>query len=225
MGMMPIRFDQSGWRGCLDKGAVAPLCAALLLGVALTVGPARLSAEEDSGAQLASPQVTSINPIAQKKQLLANLYEQLEAAESKESADLIAETIEKLWLNSGSATIDLLMQRAQKAIEDEDLQMALKLLSAIVTLEPDYFEGWNRRAMVHFLRKEYEDSLGDLRQVLTLEPRHFRAINGLGLILQQLGDKKAALKVFRKVLEVYPHFDSAQQAERELSREVEGQGI
>lgn len=207
------------------KAIVSTGCAILALSVAASIGPARLHAEEEEPGKLISPQLSNTNLTAEKSQLLANLYEQLEAAENKESAGLIAETIEKLWQTSGSATIDLLMQRAQTAIESEDLQTALKILNAIVTLEPDYFEGWNKRAMVHFLRKEYGQSLGDLRHVLALEPRHFRAINGLGLILQQLGQKESALKVFRRVLKVYPHFDSAQQAERELSREVEGQGI
>ena len=117
------------------------------------------------------------------------------------------------------------MQRAQKAIEKEKLPTALKLLDAVVTIEPGYIEGWNKRAMVHFLQEDYEQSLGDLRQVLALEPRHFRAIHGLGLILQKFGDKKTALRAFRKVLQVYPYLDSARQAESELAREVEGQGI
>lgn len=223
--MKSIRFQQCRSDVARLGTATQIGLATLTLIYATSIGSINLAAEEEEIVQLTSPPRLTGNRSADKRQLLGNLYEQLEAAENKDSAGLIAETIEKLWLNSGSATIDLLMQRVQKAIENEDLQAALKLLNAVVTIEPNYLEGWNKRAMVHFLRKDYEHSLGDLRHVLALEPRHFRAIHGLGLILQEFGEKKSALKAFRKVLEVYPQLDSARQAERELSREVEGQGI
>ena len=222
--MALIRFQQRRSERIGIKTITQLSIAVLMLFGVTAAGPLSLAAEEEI-SQLPSPELPKKNVVTSKKQLLANLYGQLEVAENGESAGLIAETIEKLWLNSGSATVDLLMHRAQAAIDQEDLATALKLLNAVVKIEPNYFEGWNKRAMVHFLRKDYEQSLGDLRHVLALEPRHFRAIHGLGLILQEFGEKESALKAFRKVLEVYPHLDSAQQAVRELSREVEGQSI
>ncbi len=160
-----------------------------------------------------------------RKALLENLYERLEAAESTENAQLIAEAIEKLWMQSGSDTINLLIKRADQLVQKSDLDTAIRILDRVVHLAPQYSEGWNRRATVYFLQNKFEDSLGDIRRVLALDPRHFQAINGLGLIMRELGDKKAALKAYRKVLEVYPFLDSARQTEKELAREVEGQGI
>lgn len=164
-------------------------------------------------------------PKRDRLKLLGDLYERLTAAASQESASLIAEAIEKLWLRSGSDTVDLLMVRAEKLLRAEELDTALEILDSVVEIAPDYAEGWNQRAAVHFLKGEYRRSLEDLRHVLVLDPRHFKAISGLALILQKLGDKRAALKAFRKVLTIHPHLSDAQQAERELTREVEGQGI
>lgn len=160
-----------------------------------------------------------------KEQLLGEMYERLSKAEDAESAELIANAIEKIWLRSGSDTVDLLMARALQMVREENYDAALKLLDAVVVLEPAYSEGWNQRATVNFLKQDYRSSMEDLRHVLSLDPRHFKAISGLALILQESGNKEAALKAFRKALAVHPYLEGADQAIRELTREVEGQGI
>lgn len=164
-------------------------------------------------------------PAPDIRKLLGELYERLRAAPDEATASAVAEAIEKVWLRSGSDTVDLLMNRAMTLMREEELDLALKLLDTVVTLDPKFAEGWNQRATVHFLKQDYRGSMQDLRYVLHLDPRHFKAINGMALILQELGNKEAALKAFRKALEVHPFLDDARQAIRELTREVEGQGI
>jgi len=165
------------------------------------------------------------NPEAVRKEVLEDLYGRLSGAGDEESAKLIAEAIEKIWMRSGSDTVDLLMQRSTQMVQDEELDTALDILDSVVAIAPDYAEGWNQRATVFFIRRDYRRSLDDLRHVLALEPRHFKAISGLGLIMQEFGDKEAALKAFRKALEIYPQLTNTQQLEHELARDVEGQGI
>jgi len=165
------------------------------------------------------------DPEATRKEVLEDLFNRLSQAGDEESASVIAEAIEKIWLRSGSDTIDLLMQRSLQLIQSEDYDTALDILDSIVEMAPDYAEGWNQRATVFFLKKDFRRSLDDLRHVLALEPRHFKAIAGLGLIMQELGDKEAALKAFRKALRVYPQLSDTREMEKELAREVEGQGI
>jgi tetratricopeptide (TPR) repeat protein len=75
------------------------------------------------------------------------------------------------------------------------------------------------------VRNEIELALGDLRRALALDPNHFKALDGLGQILREIGQKKAALKAFKQLLEVHPYWSGAQQLVDELAREVEGQGI
>ena len=77
----------------------------------------------------------------------------------------------------------------------------------MVKLRPDYVEGWNRRATLYYLQNDYAHSLEDIEQVLVREPRHFGALAGLGMIMQDLGDEKRALDAFRKALAVNPYLD------------------
>jgi tetratricopeptide (TPR) repeat protein len=165
------------------------------------------------------------NGAADRKGLLGELYLRLKKTEDADSAGLVASAIEKLWERSGSDTVDLLMSRATLLMEDKDLDVALQILNSVVQIAPDYSEGWNRRAAVFFVKKDFGESLESLRHALALDPSHYKAIQGLGLIMQELGDKKAALKAYRHALSVHPHLENARQSERELTRDVEGQGI
>jgi tetratricopeptide (TPR) repeat protein len=162
---------------------------------------------------------------AEREKTLSDLYALLATAEDEDSAKAIADAIERVWVHSGSATIDLLMERSIKAMNEKKVDLALKLLDHVVELAPDFTEGWNRRAYVHFVQNEIERALGDLRRTLALDPHHFKALDGLAQILREIGQKKAALKAFKELLDVHPYWSGAKQAIEELEREVEGQGI
>ena len=109
-----------------------------------------------------------------------------------------------MWLVSKSDTTNLLMTRVKTAMDGEDLDLAIKLLDQIIQIKPDYTEAWNRRATAYYMKKEFNRSLADIRQVLAREPRHFGALAGLGLIMQDLGDDKRALEIYRKALAIHP---------------------
>ena len=160
-----------------------------------------------------------------RKELLGELYERLSNSEDDESSKVVASAIEKLWLRSGSDTVDLLMSRVGKLMQQEEFDVALAILNSVVEIAPDYPEAWNRRAAVYFLKKDYGKSLKSLRNALANDPSHYKAIQGLGMLMQEIGEKKAALKAFREALKVYPHLDGVRQTEEELAREIEGQGI
>jgi tetratricopeptide (TPR) repeat protein len=173
----------------------------------------------------ALPKASSIKTAAQKAKALADLHERLVAADSNDSAEAVADTIEQMWLYSGSDTTNLLMERALQALNGKKPELALQILDGVVKLQPAYAEAWNRRAYVHFAQKDYSKALLDLQRVLALEPRHFKAINGLGTILREFGEKRGALKAYRMLLEVHPFAADAQQAVKELEREVEGESL
>jgi tetratricopeptide (TPR) repeat protein len=134
-------------------------------------------------------------------------------------------SIERLWLLSGSATADLLLDRALAAANANNQDLAMKLLDAAVLLQPDFAEAWNRRAYLYFMKSDYKRALGDLRRVLALEPNHFHALEGLAQILRSIGEKKAALDAYKKLLAVNPQAAGAKEAVDELTLEVDGQGI
>lgn len=161
----------------------------------------------------------------EKAKVLSDLYAHLATAEDEQAAKPIAETIERLWLYSGSDTINLLMARSAAALAAKNSELALKLLDHVVALAPDYAEGFNRRAYVLFTQNNLESAVGDLRRALALEPNHFKALDGLFQIWREHGNKRGALRVVKQLLEVYPNWPGAKQAVEELTREVEGQGI
>ncbi len=156
---------------------------------------------------------------------LKEFYAQLAKAPNPTSAAALAEAIERLWLQTDSATIGVLMARSSKAINEKRNDLALRLLDAVVELAPDYAEGWNRRAYVYHLQERTGSALGDLRRVLALEPKHFRALSGLAQILSDYGQKKNALKAYQELLRIHPHAPGAKEAVEKLSVEVEGRGI
>ena len=107
----------------------------------------------------------------------------------------------------------------------EDFDLAIKLLNAVIDINPDFVEAWNRRSTIHYMRKDYGQSLVDIQQVLVREPRHFGALAGLGMIMQELGDEKRALEAFRKALAVNPYLEKVPELVKTLTEKVEGRDI
>ena len=202
--------------------------AALALTFLGPVAPG-LAQEQDAPAPKAGkrgPQAYGLPKTpAERDKMLSDLYAMLATAEDEDTAKAIEEGIERIWLHSGSPTIDLLMGRAMKAAGAKNHELALKLLDNVVALAPDYTEAWNRRAYIYFVQNDVERALGDLRRTLALDPNHFKALEGLAQILREIGQKKAALKAFKQLLDVHPYWSGAKQAVEELEREVDGQGI
>ena len=183
------------------------------------------SADEGKRDRLSDPNEAPVASIPDRKTRLRQLYERLGAASDATAAEPIIKAIRDTWQVSGSPTIDLLLSRASKFAQEADLDLALKIVDAAIDLAPDEAEAWQQRAVLHYLRQEYDDALADLRRALSREPQHFDALNSLGIVFEELGQKRAALEAYRKALKVNPFLDSAREAEDKLSREVEGQDI
>jgi len=162
---------------------------------------------------------------ADKTRGLDFLFGALKAAPDEASAKHVEARIWAVWLQTPSDTAALLMTRAKAAMDAKQPDVALKLLDAVVRLRPDYVEGWNRRATLYYLKNDYAHSLQDIEQVLAREPRHFGALAGLGMIMQDIGDDRRALDAFRKALAVNPHLDKVPDLVKTLSEKVEGRDI
>jgi tetratricopeptide (TPR) repeat protein len=153
------------------------------------------------------------------------LFGALKAAPNAEAAKAVEGRIWALWMISPSDTASLLMSRVRRAVEAKNIDLAVKLLDSIVVLRPDYIEAWNRRATLHYMQKDFTRSIEDIRQTLAREPRHFGALAGLGLIMQELGEDKRALEVYRKAIEVNPHLPRIPDLIKSLTEKVEGREI
>lgn len=156
---------------------------------------------------------------------LEGLYSRLAQAEDDTAAARIARRIQIKWLESGSDTVDLLMNRSAEALRSENYALALDLLDVVVTLAPDYAEGWNRRATIFYLKEDFGRSLVDIERTLALEPRHWGALSGLAMIQRRLGDKDEALATFRQILKIHPGLSNAREAIEALEKGAEGEPI
>ena len=171
------------------------------------------------------PQPPEKLPKIQRGQDIEFLFGALKAAPDAETAKAVEGRIWALWMISPSDTANLLMTRVRTAVEVKNLDLAVTLLDSIVTLRPDYLEAWNRRATINYMRKDYGRSLDDIRQVLAREPRHFGALAGLGLIMQELGEDKRALEVYRKAIEINPYLPRIPDLIKSLGEKVDGRDI
>ena len=156
---------------------------------------------------------------------LDKLFEALRIAPTDESAKFVEGRIWAMWLASGGDTAGLLMSRVKSAVDSKDYDLAIKLLNAILEIRPNYIEAWNRRATVYYMKKDFAHSIEDIREVLAREPRHFGALSGLGMILQELGDEKHALDAFRRALAVHPKLEKIPDLVKKLTEKVEGRDI
>lgn len=154
-------------------------------------------------------------------QMLDALARQTDPAQAKR----LEKRIWNAWTNSGSATVDVMMQWVAVSMRKKEYGTALDLLDQVTILAPAYAEGWNRRATLYFLRADFSRSIADIEQVLKLEPRHFGALSGLGNILVKLNQHEKALEIWRKVLDIYPANKSAQKSVINLEEKLAGEGI
>jgi len=141
---------------------------------------------------------------AARVQRLDGLFAVLKTAKDQDEGDVIVADIWKVWLQSGSADMDGRMEQVIKLMAHGLLQHAREALDEIVAAAPQWAEGWNKRATVLFLMGEYDRSLADIERVLALEPRHFGALAGIGMIRTEKGELREALAAYRRALAVNP---------------------
>lgn len=155
-------------------------------------------------ASLVQAYAQSDGDAAVRAQRLDSLFVVLKGAKDQDEGDAIVGDIWKIWLQSGSADLDARMEHATKLMAHGLPQPALGALDEIIAAAPQWAEAWNKRATVLFLLGEYDRALADIERVLALEPRHFGALAGIGMIRMEKGDLRAALAAFRRALAVNP---------------------
>lgn len=155
----------------------------------------------------------------------AVLLDQLKQAKDAPAAHDLEARIWAAWGSSGDAAIDKLVQQAAILMQVQQYDESLAILDTVVAKAPEFAEGWNKRATLLYIMQKLDRSMADIQKVLTLEPRHFGAIAGIGLISLAKGDKAGALSAYKKVLEINPQNTGAQQSIDALSKELQGNPI
>lgn len=194
------------------KFLALPVTAILAAGSAIGPAAAQAELEQPTASASAKPAETTLD----------TLFSDLKREPNDQQAKRISERIWARWRDSGSATVNLLMQWADKAVTDSKNGLALDLLDQVIVLQPDYAEGWNRRATLHYMMGNHGKSMVDINRVLTLEPRHFGAIAGMAAILSASGNDELELRAWEQMLEIYPANRQAQEKVGELADKLAG---
>jgi tetratricopeptide (TPR) repeat protein len=126
----------------------------------------------------------------------------------------------QLWHRSGDPQLDSLLRQGIEAMERQQLAQAEALFTRLITTAPTFAEGWNKRATVRYLTKDYAASIADCRETLARNPNHFGALSGQGLCHIALGEYREAADLFRRTLAVHPHLESARENLRAALLEV-----
>ncbi|MCV9998465.1 tetratricopeptide repeat protein [Pararhizobium sp. YC-54] len=185
-----------------------------VLAISLAGAPPALTA--DAGQASVTSELTT------PKQRLDTLFAELKRERDSDKAREISNRIRVEWQDSGSATVNLLMQWASKAVETNRQATALDIFDQVITLAPHYVEGWNQRATLHFRMGNYRKSMSDINQVLAIEPRHFGALAGMAAILTSSGQDELALRALEQFLDLYPADRQAQEQLGDLEEKLAG---
>ena len=167
-----------------------------VLALMLAMGPAAAQTAEELLADLANPELERWQRV--ERQLISE------------------------WSKSGSPAMDLLLQRGREALTAGELEAAIEHLTALTDHAPEFAEGWNARAAANFQAGRYGPAMADLARTLELNPQHFGAMTGMGMILEEIGRTPQALEVFRAARAIHPHQPVIRRAVERLEARVSG---
>lgn len=156
---------------------------------------------------------------------LNDLFTELSETENLQKGKVIEQSIWGIWLESGSDTVDFLMVQGMSYMGQGALGKALTIFTSIIKIDPEYSEGWNKRATVLFLMGEFSASVEDIGRTLELEPRHFGALAGLGQIYDRLDSSNGARSAFEKAVKINPHMATVKERLKQLQKEIDDKKI
>jgi len=170
------------------------VCGLAVLAVLMLMQPAR--------ADEALPPMAGLSASAAKAR--AALFAELAAAKDDAQARAVEERLWAFWRGLGDATSLRLLEAAEAAQLDFDYGHALEALRDMVEHQPDFAEGWNRLAYALFLANSYDAALAALDKAIALEPMHYAALAGKGIILIQQGKEAEAQAPLKRALAIDP---------------------
>ena len=148
------------------------------------------------------------SPADQNDPALDGLFERLAITTSDEEASNITHEIWQRWTANDDPNVSQLMQIGIRALNYSTYRKALQSFDRVIEIAPEFAEGWNKRATLYYHIKEYRRSINDIKETLRLEPRHFGAWSGLGLVSIAQENYSGALAAFKKALSINPHMSN-----------------
>ena len=156
---------------------------------------------------------------------LNSLFERLHSLEHNQEAGVVMALIWQIWAESENPDLNTLFMSGIRAMNSKDYPDALLKFNTVIKRDPNFSEGWNARATLHYVMGNYDASIGDIRQTLQLEPRHWGALSGLGMIYQNTEQYQKAVEAYRLALSVNPHLPGARAAIEFLKEKIKGNAL
>jgi len=170
--------------------------------------------------------LASVQVIAdQNDERLEDLFADLKSLDEVNAANSIANRIWDIWLQHDDPQASSLMMRGIGQMNSGDLYGALETYDRLIALQPDFAEAWNKRATIYWQLGQFDASLGDIEEVLKLEPYHFGALSGRGLVYMDRGNYFLARGAFLTLLEVYPAMPGVRQTIQQLEAVLQSSPI
>jgi len=168
------------------------------------------------------PDYSDLTEEAERSKRLDELFKRLKAETNSEDANLVAEEIWAIWLDSGSDTVNFILRRGTAAQKRNDKKLARRMFDHVTTLNPDYAEGWARSSRLALEEKDLSRALNEAAQALVYEPRHFYALWTMGNVFEQLDRQDDALEVYREAHKLYPELKAVKDRLGSLQSDIDG---
>ncbi len=136
---------------------------------------------------------------------LDDLFDLLLKADSDNSINKIVLNIWEIWHETNDPKIEADFFRGMESMNSGDLLMSVVFFTRVIEKNPTFAEGWNKRATVYYMMGKFDKSMNDISQTLKLEPRHFGAMDGMGLIFIEIKKFEKALDIYDQMLKIFPN--------------------
>jgi tetratricopeptide (TPR) repeat protein len=187
-----------------------------------SVAPPESETADDKDKVKNLPDYSRLSAKEERSLRLDAIFERLAAAESEEKAELIAEEVWAIWLDSGSASVNFVLRRGTAAHKSGKKDLARRLYDQTLTLSPDYAEGWARSSRLALEEENLSRALTEAAQTLTLEPRHFYALWTMGNVFEKLGRNDEALEAYREASKLHPQLKAVKDRLAALESRLNG---
>ena len=181
-----------------------------------------LTPKEEAAAPIDKPDYSRLPESEERAVRLDALFERLQAEDNSVSANLIAEEIWAIWLDSGSASVDMLLRRGTAAQKRGNDRLARRMYNHVIELSPDYAEGWARSARLALEEDDLSRALSEVTQALILEPRQFYAHWTLGNIFEKIGRTEDAYETYKEAARLYPELLPVKERLKMMKGSIEG---
>ena len=147
---------------------------------------------------------------------LEDLFEILSKTESDVQINEVTSSIWDIWHETNDPSIEADFYRGLESMRTGDLLMAVAFFTRVIDKNPNFAEGWNKRATVYYMLGKFDASMMDIHETLILEPRHFGAMDGMGLIFIHLEQFDKAIEIYDQMLKIFPNNSSTKQKKEML---------